>query len=188
MKQLTSLLFISTLIFTSCSSDDDNSNQIDLVSHFKINDDSPYLTPNGYYTHYTLEDARDKFILYFTDGEFIPIDPYKGVQCPWVKHMNHGVTIWLKSNTNDLIAPGTYQYTSSADTSGITTNSELFYGFQSDSNCYSSTEEISEITDGEMTISKENDFYTIIYSFISESGKEIEGEYYGELINHISPE
>lgn len=182
------ILLLVTLLIGCNSNDDDNSNHIDSVSHFKINDNSSYLTPNGYYSQYTLGNAQDRFILYFTDGEFVPIVPEEATPCPWVNNMNHGVTIWFKSNTNNSIEPGTYQYTSNENAAGVNTNSNAFYGFQSDGNCHSATDETLEITDGEMTISIDNDLYTITYSLISESGKEIKGEYYGELISHITPE
>ncbi|CAN0588704.1 unnamed protein product, partial [Laminaria digitata] len=84
--------------------------------------------------------------------------------------------------------PGTYQYTNNESLAGVNTNSNAFYGFQSDGNCHSVTDETLEISDGEMTISKENNIYTITYNLISESGKEIKGEYHGELISYLAPE
>ncbi len=178
------LLFCISICI-GCNSDDDNSQLNNPISEYKINGSTTYATPNGYYSQYTTLGDRDNFTLYFIDGKFIPItNTQAGIPCPWVENMTQGITIRFRSNLDDEIGLGDYKYTTD-NTIGIKSNSNAFYGFLSDDDCFSQTEENLKITDGEMTISKKDSLYTITYSFVSENGKKIDGVYYGKLKKYI---
>lgn len=185
-------LLLCTSILIGCNSDDDNSQANNLVSEFKIDGNVTYATPNGYYTQYEVEGKKDNFFLYFINGELVPItNPEGGIPCPWVENMSHGIFIKLKSTLDDKIAPGIYKYTPERDGSGIKDEagvfspSKAFYGFQVDSQCYSQTDDDLNIVDGEMTITEKNEGFSITYSFVSDTGKTINGAYYGELKKHL---
>ncbi len=46
-------LLLCASILIGCNSDDDNSQPNNLISEFKINGNTSYATPNGYYSQYT---------------------------------------------------------------------------------------------------------------------------------------
>jgi hypothetical protein len=182
-------LLLYASIFIGCKSDDDNSQVYNPISEFKIDGNTSYATPNGYYTQYELEGKKDNFLLYFIDGKLVPItNPEDGVPCPWVENMTQGIKILFRSTLDDEIAAGIYNYTTQNGETGISSTSQAFYGFELDNQCYSKTEEDLNITDGEMIIFKENEQYTITYSFTSENGKTINGVYYGKLEKHLASE
>ncbi len=182
-------LFLCICILIGCNSDDDNSQTNNPVSEFKIDGGTPYATANGYYTQVELEGEKDNFVLYFIDGELVPItNPENGIPCPWVENMTQGIKIRLRSILDDEIAAGTYTYSTQQNEAGINPYSQAFYGFELDSQCYSQTEEDLNITGGEMTIAKTNEEYSITYNLTTENGQVINGAYYGELKKHLASE
>ncbi len=183
MKHLfKSVGIIIITLFLSCNADDEQ-DQVnnDLVSKFTVNEAFSYLTPNGYCQAFNIGDDIDHFILRFIDGELLPVSEEGGIACPFAINLNQGVTIRLRSYAEDAIAPGNYQFVDNGDRSGVTFDAEIFYGFRFEDNCFGFPEEKFQVTSGDLTISIDNDIYTIRYDFATDEGRKIQGVFHGPL-------
>ncbi len=198
MKNLhKSFTFLLVVLLIGCNSDDNNGPNVDNpVSEFKIDGGQSYLTANGYFEQYPLgyfqdyssDDEIGWFALKFIDGEYMPITDPENRPCPYVENLNHGASIWLRLNPNDKLVPGTYQFANDDTSIGIMNNSEVFYDYKPIDSCLGIGDVTLKITNGELTVSKENDSYTIDYSLVDDDGKKIEGSYFGKLQERIIPE
>ncbi|WP_109851143.1 hypothetical protein [Aquimarina sp. AU58] len=166
----------------ACSSDDDKLYGPEAVeSNFKMNN-KVYSTPFGHYQKdNSVNNVEDRYVIFLFNIDLIPItEEDGGILCSSLSDLNQGITIYLNSSEDNILAPGNYKYTNdSSANSGFT--GTVFHDAHVEGD-FCETIEVNqlEISGGEFTVSKNEYIYTITYIFTS-NDITIKGSYQGEL-------
>ena len=188
-KQLNLALWLSLSLLLRCDADDEHTAHAnDLISAFNIDGGQPYATPNGYFEEYLSNGKVAWYALQFIDGEFTAIVDMQTRPCPFARNLNHGVTIHLRLNHDQKLVEGFYNYATNSSSLGIIDDSMVFYNFEFTDDCFGAGNVSFKIVDGTLQIEKSDNAYAISYTLIDDTGKKIEGSYFGTLINRAIPE
>lgn len=174
-KKKNPFLFLFMLLI-ACNADDAQDSLKPIVSQFETNSGEVFTTPYGYYE----KGVDNLFIIHLINGKMV-IDDWE-VSCEYDKDTTQGIILLLNSNSVDSISEGKYNFNANQQGQSLP-KIKFFFDFDPGrfDLCYLSSQ-IPEntITDGELTITKVGEEYSLKYKFVSEE-MIINGVYIGEI-------